>query len=42
MVWFTSVEATWADQARPWLRWTIDRVEPGADVDPVLDRHAAG
>ena len=42
MVWFTSVEATWADQARPWLRWTIDRVEPCADVDPVLDRHAAG
>ena len=41
MVWFTSVEATWADQARPWLSWTIDHVEPGAVVDAVLDRHAA-
>lgn len=41
MAWFSSIDAVWADQARPWLRWTIEDVEPGADVDEVLDRHAA-
>ncbi|MGZ8623618.1 MAG: DUF6544 family protein [Actinomycetota bacterium] len=41
MVWFSSIDAVWADQARPWLRWTIEDVEPGADVDEVLHRHAA-
>jgi hypothetical protein len=41
MAWFSSIDAVWADQARPWLRWRIEDVEPGADVDDVLDRHAA-
>ena len=41
MAWFSSIDAVWADQARPWLRWRIEDVEPGAEVDAVLDRHAA-
>lgn len=42
MTWFSTIDAVWADQGRPWLRWRIEDVEPGADVDAVLDRHAAG
>ena len=35
---FTSATVTWADEGRPWLRWRIDGVEPGADVRPFIDR----
>ena len=35
---FSSATVTWADEGRPWLRWTIDGVEPGADVAPAVDR----
>ena len=41
MAWFSSIDAVWADQARPWLSWRIQDGEPGADVDAVLERHAA-
>jgi len=42
MTWFSTIDAVWADQGRPWLRWRIEDVEPGADVDAILDRHAKG
>ena len=35
--WFSSATVTWSDEARPWLRWRIDGVEPGADVDRSID-----
>lgn len=41
MAWFNSIDAVWADQARPWLSWRIQDVESGAEVDAVLDRHVA-
>jgi hypothetical protein len=34
---FSSATVTWADEGRPWLRWTIDGVEPGADVAATID-----
>lgn len=33
---FSSAAATWADEGRPWLRWEIDGVEPGADVERMI------
>ena len=37
---FSSATVTWADEGRPWLRWTIDGVAPGADVTAAIDRVA--
>jgi hypothetical protein len=34
--WFSSATVTWSDEGRPWLRWRIDGVEPGADVDRII------
>ena len=39
---FSSATVTWADEGRPWLRWRIDGVEPGAGVMPFIARARQG
>jgi hypothetical protein len=36
-----TMSATWADEARPWFRLTLDGFAANVDVDPVLDDVAA-
>lgn len=38
---WSSARVTWADEGRAWFDWTLDEVEPGADVDAVFQRVAA-
>lgn len=38
---WSSARVTWADEGRSWFDWTLDEVEPGADVDAVFERVAA-
>jgi hypothetical protein len=37
--WWSGAAAIWEDQGRPWLRWTVDGVTPGASVTAALRRH---